>query len=103
MSLARGILGWQTFWFRQDINLKVIDLRTKFLSKLVWRETIQTSHISFFLGVNFENLTVKFHVTYVLNMHIKFHSNRMLFTIRSINLFVIYNFKSQKLEILTFD
>ena len=47
--------------------------------------------------MNFENLTVEFHVPYVLNMHIKFHSNRMLFTIRLI-LFFIYNFKLQKFE-----
>ena len=33
------------------------------------------------LDVNFENLTVEFHVPYVLNMHIKFHSNWILFTI----------------------
>ena len=46
-----------------------------------------------FFGVNFENLTVEFHIFYVLNMHIKFRSNRMLFTIRSINLFFIHNFK----------
>ena len=58
--------------------------RTKFLSKLVWRETFQTSHISsssFFFLVNFENLTVEFHVPYVFNIHIKFHSNLILFTI----------------------
>jgi len=54
------------------------------------------------LGVNFENLTVEFHVSYVLNMHIKFCSNWMLFTIQSIHLFFIHNFRSQKLEILTF-
>ena len=35
--------------------------------------------------VNFENPTVKFHVLYILNMNIKFCSNWMLFTIRSIN------------------
>ena len=52
-----------------------------------------------FLGVNFENLTVKFHVLYVLNMHIKFRSNRMLFTIKSINLFlyIILDHKNLKL------
>ena len=55
-----------------------------------------------FLSVNFENLTVKFHVPYVLNMYIKFLSNQMLFTIQSINLFFIHNFRSQKLEIITF-
>ena len=55
----------------------------------------------FFLGMNFENLTIEFHIPYVLNMHIKFRSNQILFTIRSINLFFIHNFRSQKPEILT--
>ena len=55
-----------------------------------------------FLGVNFENLIVKFHVLYVLNMHIKFCSNWMLFTIRLINLFFIHNFRSHKLEAFIF-
>ena len=42
----------------------------------------------FCFRLNFENLlTIVFHVIYVLNMHIKFHSNRMLFTIQSIKLF----------------
>ena len=59
------------------------------------------SYISF-LGVNFENLTVEFYIYYGLNMHIKFHSNRILFTIWSINLFSMYNFILQKLEIITF-
>ena len=71
------------------------------------RETLQTPHISslpffFLFFLNFENLIVKFHISYVLNMHIKFRSNWILFTIRSINLFFIHNFRSQKFEILTF-
>ena len=45
-----------------------------------------------FLGVNFENITVEFHVSYVLNMYIKFHSNHILFTMQSINLYFIHNF-----------
>ena len=45
-----------------------------------------------FLGVNFENITVEFHVPYVLNMYIKFHSNHILFTMQSINLYFIHNF-----------
>ena len=57
------------------------------------RETFQTSYISLFC-VNFENLTVKFHIPYVLNIHIKFRSNWILFTIRSINSFFIHNFRS---------
>ena len=55
-------------------------------------------NFSFFLCVNFENLTVEFYVLYVLNMRIKFRLNQIL----SINLFFIYNFRLQKLEIVTF-
>ena len=49
---------------------------------------INSSNILYisFLGVNFENLTVKFHVSYFLNIRIKFRLICML----------------QKLEILTF-
>ena len=65
------------------------------------RNLLNLSYI-YFLGVNFENLTVKFHVPYVLNMHVKFRSNRILFTIWSMNLFFIHNFRLQKLEILIF-
>ena len=36
--------------------------------------------------MNFKNLAVKFHVFYVLNMYIKFYSNRMLFTVGPNNL-----------------
>ena len=60
---------------------------------LIWDKTIM---------VSFENLIVEFHVLYVLNMYINFHSNKMLFTIRLINLFFIHNFRLQKLEILRF-
>ena len=56
----------------------------------------------FFSDVNFKNLTVEFHVPYVLNMYIKFRSNRILFIIWSMNVFFIHNFRLQKLEILTF-
>ena len=45
----------------------------------------------------FDNLTVELHV---LKTHVKFYVNRMLFTIQSLNLFFIYNFRLQKLEIL---
>ena len=44
------------------------------------RNPTNSSHI-FILSVNFENLTVGFHVPYVLNMHIKFRLNWILFTI----------------------
>ena len=40
----------------------------------------------------FENLTVRFYVLCVLNTHIKFRANQMLFIIRSINLFFMHNF-----------
>ena len=53
----------------------------------------------FLLDVNFENITVGLHVLYVLNIRVKFCSNRMLFAIRSINLFSMHNFRSQKLNL----
>ena len=65
------------------------------------RNSSNFSDISF-LSVNYENLTVEFHVPYILNMHIKCHLNRILFTTRSINLCFIHNFISQKLENFTF-
>ena len=54
----------------------------------------------YIFNVNFKNLIVKFYVSYVLNIHIKFCLNRILFIIQLINLFFIHNFRSQKLEIL---
>ena len=38
---------------------------------------------------SFKNLTVNLHVLHVLNIHANFHTNRILFTIRSINSFYI--------------
>ena len=35
----------------------------------------------FLLNLNFKKLIIKLHVFYILNMHVKFYSNRILFTI----------------------
>jgi len=43
--------------------------------------------------VYFKNLTVRLHVLYILNMHVKFHSNQTSFTIQSINLYFMHNFR----------
>ena len=72
---------------------------SKVFSKLVWKETLQIPLISFLLDVNFENLIVRLYAFYVLNMYIKFHLNRMLFTIQSKQLFFIFNFRQQKFKI----
>ena len=72
-----------------------------FLQTSLKRNPSNLSYI-YFSGVNFEDLTVECYVPYIFNMHIKFHSNQMLYTIRSINLYFIHNFRTQKLEILTF-
>ena len=50
------------------------------------------------LNSYFRNLTVGLHVLYVFNMHANFHANRILFTISSINTFLMYYFKLQTLE-----
>ena len=49
--------------------------------------------------MNFKNLTVKLHVFYILNLYVKFCSNRLLFIIQSINLFLMHNYLPQKIEI----
>ena len=62
-------------------------------------ENPSNSSYMFLFDENCENLIVELHFLYIFNTHVKFRSNRMLFTIRSINLFFIHNFKPQKLEI----
>ena len=49
------------------------------------------------MTTNFENLTVELHFLYVLNTHVKF-STRILFTIRSINLFLCIILDYEKLK-----
>ena len=49
--------------------------------------------------IYFENLIVGLHVLYALDIHVKFCTNRILFTIRSKNLFFIRNFRLLKLQI----
>jgi len=66
------------------------------LTKFLWRKILQSLNFSYiyFLSVNFENLIIEFHVSYILNIYmcvcVKFYSNRMLFTIWSINFFYTY-------------
>ena len=45
------------------------------------------------MTIYFENLTIELHILYVLNKHVKFHINQILFSIRFINLFFMHNFK----------
>ena len=54
----------------------------------------------FLLNVNFffKSLNYMFFI-YVLNMPVKIHSNQILFTIQSINLFFMINFLPEKLRI----
>ena len=52
------------------------------------------------MNLYFENSTVGLHVLYILNMHVNFHINQMLFTIRSINLFFMHYFKLQNFEFI---
>ena len=51
------------------------------------------------MATYFENLIIELHVLYISKTHVKFYVNRMLFTIRSINLFFMYNFRLKKLKI----
>ena len=47
------------------------------------------------MAIYVKNITIKLHVFYVINMHVKFCINQILFTVQSINLFFKYNFKLQ--------
>ena len=40
--------------------------------------------------MNFKNLIVELYIIYVLNIHVKFRSNKILFTIQSINFKLIF-------------
>ena len=57
------------------------------------------------MTTNFENLTVELHFLYVLNTHVKFSISWILFTIRSINLFlgIILDYKKLKFKHLIDD
>ena len=50
------------------------------------------------LNLYFKNLTIGLYVLYIFNMYANFHINRLLFTIRSINLIFMKYFKLPKLE-----
>ena len=51
------------------------------------------------ITIYFENLIIELHICYVFKTRVKFYANWILFTIQSINLFFMYNFKLQKLKI----
>ena len=48
------------------------------------------------ITIYFENLIVELHILYVLNTHVKFCANLILFTI---NLYFMHNFKLQKFAV----
>ena len=52
------------------------------------------------MNLYFENSTFGLHILYVLNMHANFHTNWMLFTIRSINSSFMHYFELQKFEFI---
>ena len=80
----------------QYIKVKIIKhtknyiLWTKFSYRLLNKINIITY---------FKNLTVELHVLYALNTYVKFYVNKILFTICSINLNFMHNFKLQKFAI----
>ena len=74
-----------------EMKRKLVTLDKVFVQTNLKRNILISSYI-FLLYVNFENRTNGLHVLYVLIMHVKFRSNQMLFTIRSINLCFVHNF-----------
>ena len=72
--------------------------KDKFLLQTWLQPKTTTSTKKINMTIYFENITFKLHVLYILNTHVKFRTNQMLFTIRSINLIFIYNLKPYKHE-----
>ena len=63
-----------------------------FKEEYTYRQSLATTLTKkIVLIIYFENLIVGLQVFYVFNTHVKFRVNQMLFTIRSINLFFMYN------------
>ena len=48
--------------------------------------------------MNLENLIVRLHVFYILNTRLKFFLNKILFIIRSINLYFMHNLDHRNLK-----
>ena len=102
---ARGGSGGlsRVCWLHRRLfgsNLKMIKKkRTKFSYKIGYSLKLQTHLIKINITAYFENLTVELHVLYALNTHVKFCVNWTLFTISSIILYFMHNFKLQKLAI----
>ena len=71
---------------------------TKFVYKLNYSTTTPTNKIN--MTIYFKNLTIRLHVLYVLNTHVKFCVDRMLFIIRFMNLFlrIITDYKNLKFK-----
>ena len=69
---------------------------TKFSYKIGCSLRLQFSLKKIKIITYFDNLIVGLHVLYVLNTHVKFYTNQILFTLC---LYFIHNFKLQKLAI----
>ena len=90
---------WKCQWLRCGGKWDNVSLQTS-----LEKNPSKSSYI-LLLNVNFENLIVVLHVLYVLNIYVKFHSNRILFTIQSIKLFkyIILDKKNLKFKHLIDD
>ena len=60
---------------------------TKFSYKIILKKINIT--------IYFKNLTIELHIRYVLNTHVKFCVNQILFIICSISLYIMHYFKLQ--------
>lgn len=55
-----------------------------------------------FIRLIFKTTTTELYVLYILKMYAKFWTNKILFTIQSINSNLMHNFKMQKKELQIF-
>ena len=77
--LLISILGIKVISF--VLLMKLWVLREQGFSLNQFRENPLNYFYNVLFYVNFKNLTIELHILYVLNIHVKFCSNRILFTI----------------------
>ena len=71
----------------------------KFNYKISYKLRLQFLLNKINIIIYFKNLTIELHILYILNIHVKFSVNRILFIIWVISLYFMHKYKLQKLII----
>ena len=70
-----------------------------FITFILEKDWVKSSLKNIYMFTYFENLTIKFHILYIINTYVKFGINQNFIYYFIHKLIFIYNFIPQKLEI----